>query len=108
VLIVLILLAGVMVNHYYAQQPWPLRLLAWLVLCCVVLGVAWRTRQGQRAAGFARDARAELRKVTWPTRQETIQTTLIVAVLVVVFALILWGVDGMLTWAVGVLIGQRG
>ena len=50
----------------------------------------------------------ELRKVVWPTRQETIQTTLIVVAMVVVAALILWGLDKVFFWLVAWLTGQRG
>jgi preprotein translocase subunit SecE len=46
--------------------------------------------------------------VVWPTRQETIQTTLVIGAVVVVLALVLWFIDGILVWAVGWLTGQRG
>ena len=49
-----------------------------------------------------------MRKVVWPTRHETFQTTLIVIGIVIVFAIIMWGVDVFLIWAVGLLTGQGG
>lgn len=106
--IALIFVGGVVANYYYSAQPWPLRLLGWLLLIIVMLAVASQTLQGRQTLDFAREARMELRKVHWPTRQETMQTTFIVAVMVVVLALILWGIDGMLMWLISWLMGQRG
>ncbi|EKD74941.1 MAG: protein translocase subunit [uncultured bacterium] len=108
-LIVLILfVAGLVVNYYYSSLPWPLRLLGWLFLLGIMAGVASQTRQGKLAISFARESRIELRKVFWPTRQETMQTTLFVAAMVVILALILWGIDSVLMWLIGWLTGQRG
>ena len=70
--------------------------------------VASRTKKGRLAVDFFRDARMELRKVVWPKREETVQTTLVVVAMVIVLALILWGMDGILVWAIGWLTGQRG
>jgi preprotein translocase subunit SecE len=50
----------------------------------------------------------ELRKVYWPTRQQTTTITIMVCVMVVVFALILWGIDSFLYWLIAWLTGQRG
>ena len=61
---------------------------------------------GQKVWVFAKQSRMELRKVVWPTRQETIQTTMIVVAMVVVMALVLWGVDSILTWAITWLTGS--
>jgi len=107
-IVAVLLIAGVVANYYYSDQPWPLRLLAWLFLLGIVIATALQTSQGKLALIFARESRMELRKVFWPTRQETIQTTLIVAAMVVVLALILWGVDSVLMWVIGWLTGQRG
>ncbi|MEO8401568.1 MAG: preprotein translocase subunit SecE [Gammaproteobacteria bacterium] len=106
--IVILVVAGIVANYYYSTQPWPLRLLAWLFLLSIVTAIALQTRQGKLALSFARESRIELRKVFWPTRQETLQTTLFVAVMVVILALVLWGIDSMLMWLIGWLTGQRG
>ena len=108
VVVAIILVAGVVANYYYSYQPWPLRLLGWLFLLAIVTAIASQTRQGKMAIEFTRESRMELRKVYWPTRQETIQTTLFVAGMVVIFALILWGIDSVLMWLIGWLTGQRG
>ena len=103
-----LLAIGLVANYYYGAQPWPLRLLGWLVLSGIMAAIALQTRQGKAAFNFARESRIELRKVFWPTRQETLQTTLFVAVMVVVLALVLWAIDSGLMWAIGWLTGQRG
>lgn len=103
-----LIIAGIFINSYYNEQPWPLRLLGWLALLSVVAAIALQTRLGKQALNFARESRMELRKVYWPTRQETMQTTLFVVIMVVVLALILWGADSVLMLLIGWLTGQRG
>jgi preprotein translocase subunit SecE len=105
---ILLFIAGIVANYYYNYQPWPLRLLAWIGLIVIIGAVILQTCQGKLALNFARESRMELRKVFWPTRQETVQTTLFVAAMVVVLALILWGIDSILMWLIGWLTGQRG
>ncbi len=107
-LVVLLIVAGLAANYYFSQQPWPLRLLGWLFVFAVAAGVASQTRVGKQVLNFARESRMELRKVVWPSRQDTMQTTLKIAVVVVVLALLLWGLDGILLWLIGWLTGQRG
>jgi preprotein translocase subunit SecE len=106
--VALLLVAGVTANFYYSQQPWPLRFLGWLFLLAVAGGVAAQTSQGKQALDFARESRIELRKVVWPTRQETVQITFLIAGVVVLLALALWGIDGVLLRVIGWLTGQRG
>ncbi len=106
--VAVLIVAGLVANYYYSQQPWPFRLLGWLFLLAVAAGTALQTAPGKQVLIFARESRNELRKVVWPTRQETLQTTLVVAAMVVVLALILWGIDGILVWLIGWLTGQRG
>lgn len=100
--------AGLIANYYYNYQPWPLRLLGWLILLGIIAAILLQTCRGKQALEFARESRIELKKVFWPTRQETIQTTLIVGAMVVILALILWGIDSVLMYVIGWLTGQRG
>jgi preprotein translocase subunit SecE len=65
----------------------------------------WTTPIGQQSLGFIVESVAEAKKVVWPTRQETVQTTLIVVGFVLVVALILFGVDSLLSWLVSLVIG---
>jgi preprotein translocase subunit SecE len=107
-IVAFLLIAGIAANYYYSHQPWPLRLLGGLFLLGIVIPVALQTYQGKQALSFARESRMELRKVVWPTYQETVQTTLFVAAMVLVLGLILWCVDSVLMWLIGWLTGQRG
>lgn len=103
-----LLLAGMIANHYYSEISMPLRTLAWLAVVAAAGFVASKTQKGRWVLAFFRDSRMELRKVVWPTREETTQTTLVVGAMVIVLALLLWGIDGILVWIIGWLTGQRG
>lgn len=105
---VALLLAGLIANHYYSEVSMPIRMLAWLALLALSAFVATKTQKGRWILGFVQDSRSELRKVVWPTREETVQTTMIVGVMVVILALLLWGLDGILVWIIGWLTGQHG
>ena len=104
---IVFLLAGLIGNHYYSAFPMPVRTLGWLTILVMSGFVAATTQKGKWVVEFFRDSRMELRKVVWPTREETVQTTLVVAAMVVILALILWGMDGILVWLIGWLTGQR-
>jgi len=71
--------------------------LGWLVLSGVT---AFFTSTGQQVYSFAKEAKIELQKVFWPTRQETIQTTSIVMIMVTLTGFILWGVDTIMMWVI--------
>ena len=103
--VVILLVGGLAANYYYVQVPFSLRIVAWVVLACIVLLIAAQTAKGRQGWLFFKEARNEMRKVVWPTRHETVQTTLIVLALVVIFALILWVADSLLMLAVNWLMG---
>ena len=103
--VVLLLAAGIGGNFYYAEYSLLYRVLGLLVLAFVAAFVAVQTVQGAAFWKLAKEARTEIRKVVWPTRQETTQTTLIVVAFVIVMALILWGLDTLLGWLVSLAIG---
>jgi preprotein translocase subunit SecE len=79
----------------YMGQDVSILLRVGLVLVALVasVGVAVSSEYGASFIGFAKGARTELRKMVWPSRQETIQTTIIVLVLVVLVAIFLWLID---------------
>ena len=104
-LVALLIVAGVTGNIYFNDQSLLYRVLALLVLAVVAGAVAVKTAQGEAFWKLAREARTEIRKVVWPTRQESTQTTLIVVVFVLVSALILWGLDTLLGWLASLIIG---
>ena len=101
-------IAGIWANYHYQMIDASLRVMGWLVLVLAAIGVASLTTQGKKGWHFAKEARGELRKVVWPTRQETVQTTLIVIGLVILLSLIIWGLDSILLWAIAFLTGHRG
>ncbi len=100
--------AGVVANFYFSSISLPIRMIGWIVVAAVILGFALQTHFGKISWSFIKDARMEMRKVTWPTRQETVQTTMVVIVMVVVVALLLWGIDTFLLWGIGTLTGHTG
>ena len=96
VVVVALLLVAIVGNYLYRDIMLPLRALAVVILIAAAGGVALLTTKGKATVAFAREARTEVRKVIWPTRQETLHTTLIVAAVTAVMSLILWGLDGIL------------
>lgn len=93
-LLVAILIGGALfANYHFQSYAWALRLAAWLVIICVTVGVILLTEKGQSWKVFFNEARTELRKVVWPTRQVTVQMTIMVMIVVVVTSLILWLMD---------------
>lgn len=105
--VVVLLVTAVAGNSYYRDVTLPLRALAVVVLMAAAAGIALLTTKGKATVAFAREARTEVRKVIWPTRQETLHTTLIVAAVTAVMSLILWGLDGILVRLVSFITGLR-
>jgi preprotein translocase subunit SecE len=103
--VVVLVVVGVVANHYFAAQSILYRVVGLLVLAAIAAFVALQTAKGQAFFGLLKDARTEIRKVVWPTRQETTQTTLIVVAVVLVMALLLWGLDSLLGWLVSTIVG---
>ena len=98
--ILLLIVAGIYANGHYSDTAWGLRAAAGIIVAAILVAIVLQTAKGQAAWVFIRGARTELRKVVWPTRQETVQTTMIVVVMVIITALILWGLDAFFFWAV--------
>jgi preprotein translocase subunit SecE len=98
-----LLVLGIVLNLVFSNLAFAIRIAGWLVLSCIIVLLIFQTEQGQKVWDFAKSARIELRKVVWPTRQDATQITLLIAALVVVVALILWGVDSILMWALSLL-----
>ncbi len=92
--------------YYFADQSLLLRVIGLLLVTGASLVVAIQTEKGRTAWDFVRESRTEVRKVVWPTRKETVQTTLIVLAVVALTAGFLWMVDALFSWLVRLLIGQ--
>ena len=100
-----LLVAGIAGFYLLADKPTVVRILAVLAGLAASVAVLWTTPIGQQSLGFIGDSVVEARKVVWPTRKETIQTTMVVFVLVVVMAAFLAVVDigfaFMVKWLMG-------
>jgi preprotein translocase subunit SecE len=104
----LCVIAGVVAYYYFEDAALLLRVFG--VIAGVVLGsvLVYRTQQGQLLWRFIQGSRVEIRKVVWPTRQETTQTTLAVVVFVLVLGIFFWGLDFVLLLITRAVTGQGG
>lgn len=100
-----LLAAGIYGNIYFAGESLLYRVLGLLAIALVAGFVAIQTTQGRSLWELIKSARTEIRKVVWPTRQETMQTSLLVLALVVVAGLILWGMDTLFGWIASLFLG---
>jgi preprotein translocase subunit SecE len=110
-IIKLLLAAGLLVGglysyYYFLEVALPIRVL--MVLGGFAAGVttAMTSTQGQRLWAFIQGARIEIRKVVWPTKQETTQTAIAVFVFTLIMALFFWGLDSFLLWLTRTLVGS--
>ena len=104
--VVALVAVGVVGNSYYSNEiDWFYRLLILLVLGFVAFFVAINTSQGSVLWATVKESQTEIRKVVWPSRQETNQTTLIVVALTILMAFILWGLDTFIGWIASLIIG---
>ena len=103
-----ILVGGIAAFYLLGDMPLAARWV--IVLAALALGifVSLQSTQGREFWQFVQDARNELRKVFWPTRQETWMTTLVVFVFAVVMGVFFWLLDLFLAWATRLLTGQGG
>ena len=101
---VLVLIAGVVGFYYFEDQSQLLRVLGMLAVAVVAFFIAASSDPGRRGLGFMREARVEVRKVVWPTRQEALQTTIAVLFMVILVAIMLWLFDMFLGWGISKLM----
>ena len=108
VLALVLIIAGVGGFYYFSEQSLLLRVLALVVVFVLAAGLLFTTGLGGKIWQFMKESRIEVRKVIWPSRQETTQTTVIVFVMVFLVGLVLWLLDMFLFWGVRMLTGQGG
>ena len=104
-LAIAIVAGGIYANSYYAAIEPLFRAIAGVLVAALTAGLILQTEKGDAAWNLAKEARVEVRKVVWPTTQETTQTTLIVVGVVILLALILWALDSSLSLGVRSVIG---
>lgn len=100
--------AGLVGFYALSTSPTIARVGAILVGLIVALVIAWFSEPGRRVIAFAQDSYQETRKVVWPTRKETIQTTGAVFAFVVIMAIFLWLTDKSIEWVLyDLLLGWK-
>ena len=92
-------------NSYFAQEALLYRVLGVILVSGLGLYVLTTTLEGKESLKIILESRTEIRRVVWPTRVETTQTTLIVLVAITIAALMLWGLDSLFGWATAKLLG---
>jgi preprotein translocase subunit SecE len=102
----LLVVAGIVAFYYFSEKAAIIRVAA-VLGGMVAAGLMFlTTAMGRQFKVYSQESMEEVRKVVWPTRKETLQTTAIVFVFVVIMALFLWLVDGSLLWTMKKLIGR--
>jgi preprotein translocase subunit SecE len=107
----LALLIGATLINQYLPAYWAPANNVWIRVGAIVASIIlaliflYATHQGKAFVGLLKDARIELRRVTWPSKPETISTTWQVLAVVVIMSLILWGFDNLFGWLIQLIIG---
>jgi preprotein translocase subunit SecE len=86
---------------YYFHFSAPIKALIWIGWLVLTLFFGFFTTKGKQVVSFGNESKIELQKVVWPSRQETIQTTSIVMIMVTITGFVLWGIDSGMLWAIG-------
>ncbi len=102
---IVLLFGGIGLFYFLSEYSTLLRVLGLLVVTGAAVAVALQTASGRRIWEFASASRIEVRKVVWPSRQETVQTTLIVFAMVLVVGIVLWLFDMLLMTIVRAVTG---
>ena len=103
---VLLLAAGIAAFYMFDDQLLVLRVLGLLAVAGISIFIAAQSTTGRSIIDFIGGAKTEVRKVVWPTRAETMQTTLAVMLMVFLVGIFLWLLDMVLLQAIQMLTGQ--
>ena len=102
----LLVVAGIAGFYYLHDSAAVLKLASVLVGLLLAAAMAWSSEPGKRFFTFGKDSVAEAKRVVWPSRKETLQTTGVVILFAIVMALFLWAVDASLMMVVNKLMGR--
>ena len=105
VLAVVIAAAGIAGFYWFADWPTAVRSAALIVVLVLAATVFLLTAKGRALREYWAEARFELRKVVWPSRQETMRATGLITVVVIIIALLLGAMDMVISWAIRLLLG---
>jgi preprotein translocase subunit SecE len=103
--VAVIVAVGVYANAYFSAESLVFRVIGLLVAAGLAAWIAVQTEKGSAFLNLCLEARTEIRKVVWPTRQETTQTTMIVLVVVFILGIVLWLLDTALGAIISRIIG---
>ena len=105
-LAILVLFASIAGYYYFTAYSDLVRVLGMLAGAGVAAAIPFQSQIGKTAWSYVQGSRTELRRVVWPTRRETVQTTLLVVVFVLILAAFIWALDVVLAYAVTLLTGR--
>mgnify|MGYP000279791376 FL=1 len=100
-----VLIIGMFLFYYYSDVRLFYRVLGMISVIILSGFIGYQSDFGKLVYSYVTDSKVELKKVTWPTKQETTQTTLGVIFVVIVVGILLWLFDMLLGWAIGTLYG---
>ncbi|WP_394754347.1 preprotein translocase subunit SecE [Crenothrix sp.] len=103
---VVFLVAGIGAFYYFSEIQLLYRVIGLLVIAAAAVGMVLTTGVGRNLWSFMKESKQEVRKVVWPTRDETVRTTMMVFAMVFVVGFMLWLLDMFLFWGVRFLTGQ--
>ena len=102
-----LLLAGIVAFYYFSEIRLFYRVLGLFVVLGLSAYITYQTSFGMTVYTYVLGSKIELKKVSWPTKQETTQTAIGVVVIVVIIGILLWLLDMLLAWSIGTLYGVR-
>jgi preprotein translocase subunit SecE len=103
---VVLLVSGIGAFYYFSDVQLIYRVIGLLVIAAAAVGLLFTTGLGRDIWVFMKESKQEVRKVVWPTREETVRTTMMVFAMVFIAGLLLWLLDMFLFWGVRFLTGQ--
>jgi len=108
ILAILVLGSAIAGFYVYDSQALLLRWVELLVALGISTAIMLQDEVGRNTLSFMRDSTIEVRKVVWPARSETVQSTIVVIAMVILLGVLLWLLDMFLAWIVHLLTGQGG
>ena len=102
---IIVLISGMILFYYYSDVRLFYRVLGMISVVILSGFIGYQSDFGKLVYSYVTDSKVELKKVTWPTKQETTQTTLGVIFVVIIVGILLWLFDMLLGWAIGTLYG---
>ncbi len=100
-----VLVMGMVLFYYFSDIRLFYRVVGMIAVLILSGYIGYQSDFGKLVYSYITDSKIELKKVTWPTKQETTQTTLGVIFVVIVVGILLWLFDMLLGWAIGTLYG---